>query len=389
MSHEVIKIMVVDDSSVIRGFLTRFIESDPDLKVVATAANGQIAVEQMDRYVIDVVILDIEMPVMNGLDALPKIKAKDKAVHVIMASTLTKENAAVTLRALSMGASEALAKPSSATELNAAEDFRLNLISKAKLLGLDAQKRRQVDKTKAEPQPLTTKNDTKTTTSTTPSPAAPPATVTSKSLLSPQAPLTLRPVQWTGPADIIAIGSSTGGPQALVEFLGHLKGSITQPVFITQHMPPTFTTILADQITKSTGFDCREGTDNEAVSQGRFYIAPGNHHMVIKNNHGVPTIHLNQDPPENFCRPAVDPMLRSLGECYAGKRILVIILTGMGADGLKGAEKIATSHHVMVLAQDEASSVVWGMPGAVAKAGLCTKIGTLKELADSVRSLTK
>jgi two-component system chemotaxis response regulator CheB len=305
-----------------------------------------------------------------------------------MASTLTKENAAVTLRALSMGASEALAKPSSATELNAAEDFRLNLIAKTKLLGLHAQKRRLSDKAKTDGaiSPVTSPAVASAPQANNAPITPPPA---QKSLLSPQTPLTLRPISWTSHADIIAIGSSTGGPQALVEFLGHLKGAITQPVFITQHMPPTFTTILADQITKSTGFDCREGTDHESVKPGRFYIAPGNHHMLIKNIQGTPTIILNQDPPENFCRPAVDPMLRSLGECYGGKKILVIILTGMGADGLKGAEKIAASNHVMILAQDEASSVVWGMPGAVAKAGLCTKIGSLKELADAVRVLAR
>jgi two-component system chemotaxis response regulator CheB len=357
-----IRVMVVDDSAVIRGFLTRFIESNPEIKVTTSAANGQIAVNNMAPGKFDVVVLDIEMPVMDGMTALPLILKADPAVQVIIASTLTKANAAITLRALGMGAAECLAKPTS-HELAGSNDFRDSLIEKVRNLGLVARKKRGITE---RPQAVAA------TAAKASAPAAPAAKK-----------FALRPEIARITPDIIAIGSSTGGPQALMQFFTDLKTPVKQPVFITQHMPPTFTTILAEHIAKQSGLKCHEATEGEVVEGGKIYLAPGNYHMTVKDQGGKKIISLNQGPQENFCRPAVDPMMRSLIEAY-GRKVLAVIFTGMGADGLKGCQQLVDAGGT-VLAQDEATSIVWGMPGAVATAGICTKVLPLSGMAKAVR----
>jgi two-component system chemotaxis response regulator CheB len=350
-----IRVMVVDDSVVIRGFLTRFIESGPGLKVVASAYNGQMALEIMAQIALDVIVLDIEMPVMPGLTALPLILKKDPDVQVIMASTLTQANAAITFKCLEMGAAECLAKPTAA-ELGGASAFREDLVNKVRELGELAHRRRGgISGIRRKNTPL------------------PPV---------PQR-IQLRPEMPRFVPDVIAIGSSTGGPQSLMQFFGSLKGSFRQPIFITQHMPPTFTTMLAEHIAKQSGYPCCEAAEGGTVTRGTIYVAPGNYHMTIKNAGSEKVISLNQAPPENFCRPSVDPMLRSLMLAY-GPKILAVIFTGMGTDGLKGCQEIVNKGGV-VIAQDEATSVVWGMPGAVAKAGICTRVLPLGQMADAVR----
>ncbi len=359
-----VRVMVVDDSAVIRGFLSRFMEADPTIRVVASVANGQLALSSLDRTPVDVVVLDIEMPVMDGLTALPLILKKAPAVQVMMASTLTKENAQITLRCLEAGAAECLAKPTS-QELAASSAFKQDLVEKVKALGMVARKHRGggiavsaegVVRSTAVPQ----------------KPAVPLAR---KFVLRPEI-AKIRP-------DVIAVGSSTGGPQALLQFFSDLKKPLRQPVLVTQHMPPTFTAILAEHITKQSGIPCKEAAAGDVVENGHIYIAPGNYHMTVKKDGLKRVIALNQDPPENFCRPAVDPMLRSVVEAY-GRKILVVILTGMGSDGLKGSQKVIEAGGT-VLAQDEATSVVWGMPGAVAMAGVCTQVLPLGLLAKAVR----
>jgi two-component system chemotaxis response regulator CheB len=183
--------------------------------------------------------------------------------------------------------------------------------------------------------------------------------------------------------DAVAIGSSTGGPQALMQFFTDLRMPLRQPVFVTQHMPPTFTTILAEHISKQSGLKCREAQDGEEARGGIVYIAPGNFHMIVKADGAHKRIFLTQDPPENFCRPAVDPMLRSIVAAY-GRKVLTVILTGMGSDGMRGCQKVVEVGGT-VLAQDEATSVVWGMPGAAAMAGLCTQVLPLGLMAQAVR----
>jgi two-component system chemotaxis response regulator CheB len=361
--------MVVDDSAVIRGLLTRALEGDPEIRVVASVGDGRMAVSSLQRNSIDVIVLDIEMPVMDGVTAIPKLLEVAPQVKIIMASTLTARGADISLRCLEAGAADYIAKPTTTREIGGADSFRKELIAKVKALGMAA--RRAGSRSRGEIRP----------------PPTPLVTGTSSGPLTrrPEGPVTLRPQ--TGPQmrpDIIAIGSSTGGPQALFEVLSHLRGGgVSQPILITQHMPATFTTILAEHITRQCGVIAGEAKDGEAVVENRVYIAPGDFHMLVVNRGGANVIHLTKDPPENFCRPAVDPMLRSIVKAW-GRKVLAVILTGMGQDGMKGCQEVVAAGGT-VIGQDEASSVVWGMPGAVAQAGLCTTILPLKEIGPTIR----
>ena len=357
------RVMVVDDSAVIRGLLTRSLEADDSLQVVASVGNGEVAIKSLDRYDIEVVILDIEMPVMDGLTALPKLLAAKPGLQVIMASTLTRKNAEISLRALQAGAADYVTKPSSTSELTSAQVFQRELIEKAKALAGAVRHGKN-------------KPSGRTTTGTAPA-------KTSGGLYG-ERPVVLRKAPLLCPR-VIAIGSSTGGPQALLEVLCDMAPKVGVPILITQHMPATFTTLLAEHIGRATGVPTKEAVDGEAVEPGRIYLAPGDYHMVVKRGDGGDKISLNQDAPENFCRPAVDPMLRSMAELY-GAGLLTIILTGMGSDGQKGSTKVVEAGG-SVIAQDEATSVVWGMPGAVATSGLCTEVLPLKEIGPRVRKL--
>ena len=359
-----VRVMVVDDSAVIRGLLTRALEADPEIAVVASVGNGQMAISAIGRQDTDVVVLDIEMPVMDGLTALPKILAAAPDVKVIVASTLTQKNAQISLKALAAGAMDYIAKPSS-SELNAATNFKRELIDKVKALGNARRKRRGTAAPAVSAEELPFR----------PPPSSRPAG---------PAPVVLRPASATLPT-VIAIGSSTGGPQALFAVLGALPKNVQQPILITQHMPPTFTTILAQHIARATGRQAAEGVDGEPILPGRIYIAPGDFHMKVEGRGAARVIRLLKDPPENFCRPAVDPMLRSVSEAY-GAGVLCVILTGMGSDGTKGGEAVVAAGGT-VIAQDEATSVVWGMPGSAAGAGICSAILPVSHIAPHVAKL--
>ncbi|MBB6253837.1 protein-glutamate methylesterase/protein-glutamine glutaminase [Nitrospirillum iridis] len=371
------RVMVVDDSAVIRGLLTRTLESDNDIRVVASVANGQMAVNTLRRQTLDVIVLDIEMPVMDGLTALPQLIAADPNVKIIMASTLTAKNADISLRALRAGASDYVTKPSSTRELTGADSFKAELVGKVRAFGEAA---RRADPSKGTPaRPVA------------PRPAAAPTPAAAAGAVAPArvrlyetGPVTLRPAPDIRP-DIIAIGSSTGGPQALFEVMSNFRGGLQQPIVITQHMPATFTTILAEHISRQCGIECAEAKDGEPIVGGRAYVAPGDNHFLLVPRNGVPTVQLTKDPPENFCRPAVDPMLRSIVKIY-GRKVLAVILTGMGHDGRGGCDHVVQAGG-MVVGQDEASSVVWGMPGAVATAGLCSSILPLKEIGPFIRKI--
>ncbi len=360
------RVMVVDDSAVIRGLLARFLESDPEISVVASVSNGQMALDRLDRADIEIVVLDIEMPVMDGMTALPLILKKKPGIQVLMASTLTRKNAEVSLLALSLGAADYVPKPSSTSEIHSADTFKNELTAKVRAIAEAGRGGRN-----RAPRPATA------------GPAA-PAVPAKKSLLSLRGPISLRrqPIQRP---DLIAIGSSTGGPQALFKVLGDLGGSVPQPILITQHMPATFTSLLAAHIAKASNIPCSEAKDGEPIRPGQIYLAPGDYHMVAEKGVRNNVLRLTQNEQENYCRPAVDPMLRSLIPLY-GSRLLVIILTGMGSDGCKGAQMAVTAG-ASVIAQDENSSIVWGMPGAVAAAGVCSAILPLSDIAPYVRRL--
>lgn len=355
-----IRVLVVDDSHVIRGLLSRSLDSDPGIKVVATASNGKAAIDEVARTEFDVVVLDIEMPVMDGMTALPQLLAARPGMQIIMASTLTLKGASISMKALSKGAADYVPKPTSTGEINSAEDFKRELITKVKSWGAVARRRRgSAARSGAEPM------------------------AGSVARRFPAGPVKLKEVPTLFRPDCIAIGSSTGGPQALFKVF-QMMGKVTNlPVFVTQHMPATFTTILAEHLGQASGMPAAEAKDGEPVAPGRIFVAPGEFHMTVQVEGGRKVLRLDKNPPESFCRPAVDPMLRSLAKAYNGK-VLAVILTGMGQDGLKGGQELSAAGGV-IAAQDEATSVVWGMPGAVANAGLCSAVLPLSDIGPYVR----
>ncbi|HEY1095909.1 MAG TPA: chemotaxis response regulator protein-glutamate methylesterase [Alphaproteobacteria bacterium] len=336
-----VRVMIVDDSAIIRTIIEKFLKGDTQIEVVGFAGNGQDALTIIENCQPDVIILDIEMPVMDGLTALPLLLKKKRDVKIVICSTLSQRGAEISLKALSLGAADYILKPTGAGNIQQSTDFQNNLRHIIHSLG----RRRVIVHTPAQPVTLR------------------------------KAPLGV----FT--PDILAIGSSTGGPNALIEFFKALK-SAPIPVVITQHMPKTFTTVLAGYIEQNTGFICHEGQHNMLLQPGHIYLAPGGYHMRFKRTEQGVAVQLDEGPMENFCRPAVDPMLRSLADIY-GRNILTVILTGMGNDGLQGCQTIVKSGGC-VIAQDEPTSIVWGMPGAVAKDGLCTLIQPISKLAEFV-----
>ncbi len=348
----VARVMICDDSVVIRGAIARILEADPDIRVVAKVANGRAAVDELGRTAVDVVVLDIEMPILDGMAALPLLLRTDPAVRIIMASTLTTRGADIAMRALRLGAADYVPKPSAiGTQAGSPGDeaFRRELVEKVK--GLARQRR-----------PL----------GQSPKPRAPTAN------LRPAPPV---------PARLLAVGSSTGGPQALFTLFQGLGRAISVPVVVTQHMPATFTPILAEHINRLGGMPCTEARDGEALVAGRIYLAPGDKHLLVEGGRTGLRARLTSDPPENFCRPSVDPMLRSAAIACEG-RVLVAMLTGMGHDGLTGTRRIIETGGCAI-GQDEATSVVWGMPGAVAQAGLCHAVLPLPKIAGKLLDMLK
>lgn len=342
-----VRVMLVDDSAIVRGMIAKALEADRDLSVVATAANGKMAVQMAEPNQPDIILLDIEMPEMDGITALPLLLQVAPKCKIIMVSTLTLRNANISLQALSRGASDYIAKP---TGREGQEAFYRELKEKVRALaGLPA---------------LAVA-------------AAPPA------FAPVPAPVTRPHGAAVAKPQALAVASSTGGPQALTVLLGALKGKLKHiPIFITQHMPPTFTALLAEQLARTGERPCTEAKHGDVVLPGCAYLAPGDFHMLPRREGAQVVIHLTQDPPVNFCRPAADPMLDALSAVY-GSALLVAVLTGMGADGAEGARR-AYAAGAGVIAQDEASCVVYGMPKATAETGVCEAILPLNEMGDYV-----
>ena len=348
------RVIICDDSVVIRGAIARILESDPDIQVVAKVSNGQMAIEEVRRTKADVMILDIEMPVLDGITALPLLLKADPGLRIVMASTLTTRGAEIAMRALRLGAADYVPKPSS---IGSARDetFRSEIIQKVKGL---ARLRHHRTPALAKPVPA----------------GSTPAFLT-------------RPGRGQA-AKLLAIGSSTGGPQALFTLFQALGRSVKVPIILTQHMPATFTPILADHIQKLGVMPCAEAQDGETLLCDRIYLAPGDKHLIVEAGPaGKLRARLSMEPRENFCRPSVDPMLRSAAAACSG-RVLATILTGMGQDGLAGTRGVIDAGGVAV-AQDEATSVVWGMPGAVARAGLCHAVLPLEKIAPKLLELLR
>ncbi|MBO6757832.1 MAG: chemotaxis response regulator protein-glutamate methylesterase [Roseibium sp.] len=384
-----IRVMVVDDAVVIRGLLSRWLDADPGLAVVGSHRNGKRAVDDIEKSDPDVVVLDIEMPEMDGMTALPLMLAKKRDLIVIMASTLTRRNAEISLKALSLGAADYVPKPETTSEVTTSVDFRRELIDKVKALGQRARRRRSAvsaramraetaaGRTAAPARPVSNKVNTREAFKN--GPASSPS--------APRAQFKLRSYPSVRPR-ILAIGSSTGGPQALQVVMRDLGTAINDiPVVITQHMPPTFTSILAEHVGKAAMRPSKEGQDGEMLKPGNIYVAPGGKHMLVEKSGAGMKIKLTDDAPVNFCKPAVDPLFESIANAF-GSAALGLILTGMGHDGAEGVRHIASAGGA-VITQDEASSVVWGMPGAAAQTGMCSDVLPLREIGPKVARVIK
>ena len=356
--------MVVDDSVVIRGMISRWLACEPDMVVAASLRTGLDAVNQVERVNPDVAVLDIEMPDLDGISALPLLLAKKRNLIIIMASTLTRRNAEISFKALSLGASDYIPKPESTREPAAAETFRHDLVQRIRSLG--AKVRRA---TPASPvRHLAPVPD-----------RAPEPRPRAQQAPSAVPQLVLRSFSAQNPR-VLLIGSSTGGPQALMNLVGDIGTVIDRfPVLITQHMPPTFTTILAEHLARASHRPAREAIDGEVVKAGQIYLAPGGRHMRVERHGTEAVIALDDGPAVNFCKPAVDPMFISAINVWQGA-ILAVVLTGMGSDGMRGGKDVVAAGG-SVIAQDEASSVVWGMPGAAANAGICAAVLPLGQIA--------
>ena len=349
------RVLVCDDSAIVRAAMVRILESSSDIHVVGRTSNGRDAVRAVEQRrdtgePVDVLVLDLEMPVMDGLTALPLLLQADPGLRVLISSTTTRPGAAAALRALRLGAADYVCKPSAAALLEGLP-FELELIEK--VIGLARLRR----------------------------------------IAACGLTLVSRPVGAEGailpgsrlPPRLVAIGSSTGGPQALFTLLAGLQ-DLPATIVIAQHMPPTFTSLLAENIARLGAMPCTEACQGEALSPGHAYVAPGGRHLLLAR-HTDKTLHavIADDPEQHHCRPSIDFLLHSAAAACPGDT-LVVMLTGMGQDGLAGTRAIVEGGG-SALAQNEATSVVWGMPGAVAKAGLCRAILPLDELAQAIRKV--
>ncbi|MCP1547706.1 MULTISPECIES: protein-glutamate methylesterase/protein-glutamine glutaminase [Methylorubrum] len=360
-----IKVLVADDSAVVRGLVSRWL-GEAGHEVVATAPNGRAAVDALARCNPDVVLLDIEMPELDGIQALPLMLAKQPGIQVVMMSTLTQRNADVSLRCLALGAVDYIPKPESNRGVTTSDGFRNDLIERIRVFGAARARRR--------PAP------TAVEAAASAAPAAPAVSRLSGTV-------TLRPKPRTvTPPRVLLVGSSTGGPRAVGEVLEKIGAATLRrlPVLIVQHMPPVFTAVFAEHLGARIGLPAAEGKADERLQPGRIYVAPGGRHMRLAGSAAETVIRLDDGPPVNFCRPAVDVMFLDAAALYGGST-LSVILTGMGSDGTAGARALVEAGGIL-LAQDEATSTVWGMPGSVAKAGLCHAVLPLPDIGPALRS---
>ncbi len=344
-----IRVLIVDDSAVVRRLLEELLSDEPGVEVVGTAPNGEIALQRIERLQPDVITLDIEMPVMDGIQTLRALRDRGSTIRVVMFSTLTARGGHATLEALSLGADDYLTKPSRISAADATLDEMRQELT-AKILQFFIKR---------------------------------PAVV------SAQATQALRPAiqRWAGKVDVVAIGVSTGGPTALTHILSALPEDFPCPIVITQHMPPMFTRLLAERLASKSRIRVEEAGEGSRLEPGLALIAPGGHHMTLRSEGGAVFVVLDDGPPESSCRPAVDVMFRSVEKIY-GRNTLVVMLTGMGRDGFSGTRELKTAG-ACVLAQDRATSVVWGMPGYVVGAGLADVVAGIEEIGPAMTAMAR
>ncbi len=374
LSSDPIRVMVVGESENVSGLVNDILESDRSINVVTRAPNGTAAFIRLKRSAVDVVVFDIGMPKTEGIATLPKLFKVEDDIMIVMVSTLTFSNVKLSMKGLLAGAADYLPIPVATRKSDRREKeaaFRRDLLEMVKALGLSRKA-----SAKKRPKPKLEKLDR----------PLPKDRERIAPRVMPRGPIKLREPSKVQP-NVLVFGSSTGGPKALFTVLANLSPAVKQPILITQHMPPTFTTILAQHIAQSSGRKCLEAKDGEEILGGSIYLAPGDYHMVTEAKGSKKRIVLNQDPPVNFCRPAVDPLFVSVANSY-GPFALAVILTGMGQDGMLGGLAIADAGGT-VIAQDEKSSVVWGMPGAAAEAGICSAVLPVDKLAPEILKHSK
>lgn len=370
-----IRVMVVDDAVVARSMMARWIEAEPDMKIAASLPSGREALDRLEAYDPDVVLLDVNMPDLDGITALPLLLKKKRDLIVVMVSTLTRRSAELSLRALSLGATDYIPKPETTYEAMTSAVFRRELIDKIRNLGRRRLLARPTSPVPAAERALQPYGR----------PAAPQRVREAVARRAEAGEIVLRPFAVPLPRALV-IGSSTGGPQALTVLLEKLTAAIDRaPLLIVQHMPPTFTTVLAEHLSRVSGRGAHEAEDGEPVLPGGIYLAPGGRHMRVAGDGELVKIAIGDDPPVNFCKPAVDPLFSSAAAIW-GSGLLALVLTGMGSDGTRGAADIVAAGG-SVIAQDEASSVVWGMPRSVAQAGVCSAVLPLNEISAKVLRL--
>ena len=379
-----IRVLVVDDSVVIRRIVTMVLTEDPDITVVGSAPNGKAALEKVDQLVPDAVTLDVEMPIMDGVTAVRHLRRKHPRLPVVMFSTLTERGAEATLDALAAGASDYVTKPANVGSVaQSMENIRTQLIPKLKAL---VAARRPAFGTAPAPRPALGP----TAASKRPDPIVPtgstaPAAPAARTATAPapaRVPATRPAVAGRGSVSVLAIASSTGGPDALTSVIPALPGDLSVPVVLVQHMPPVFTRLFAQRLDLKSRLSVREAENGEPLAAGTVYVAPGDFHLSVERRGTAVHAVLTQSEPENFCRPAADVLFRSVAKVY-GRTALGLVLTGMGHDGAKGAEQMVAAG-ARIFIQDEATSVVWGMPGAVSRAGLAECTLPLRDIAPAV-----
>jgi two-component system, chemotaxis family, protein-glutamate methylesterase/glutaminase len=347
------RVLLVDDAVVARRMVSQAIEQDRELEVCATAVNGRVALAKFASLKPDMVLLDVDMPEMDGLETVRELRKVDAKIPILMFSSLTERGASVTLEALALGATDYVTKPSNADATAAFEPITIELIAKIRVLCR--------------------------------LPAAANGFVPAEKPPFVQSTPRLRPLP--SPVKIVVIGVSTGGPDALAHVLPRLPAQLPVPLLIAQHMPAIFTSMLATRLAAKSAFPVRECVSGEPVVPGCAVIAPGDFHMEVQKEGREIFLKTHQGPKENSCRPSVDVLFRSVASLY-GERVLAVVLTGMGQDGLKSCEMLRAAG-ARIYVQDERTSVVWGMPGFVAKAGLADKILPLDEIAaEIVRATT-
>jgi two-component system chemotaxis response regulator CheB len=348
-----IKVLVVDDSVVVRRLVSDALSADADIEVVGSASNGKIALAKIPQLNPDLVTLDIEMPVMDGLETMDRLRELYPRLPVIMFSTLTERGARATLDALERGASDYVTKPANVGSVGASiAAVQAQLTPKIKSLV-----RRRLG---------------------TPAAASAPAPVSTR-------PVAVRPAGGPLPrVELVVVGSSTGGPDALTTVVSALPADLAVPIVIVQHMPPIFTALFAKRLDAKSRLSVAEATSGDRVEAGRILIAPGDFHIRLRKDAAGAVARLDQGTPENYCRPAADVLFRSAAEAF-GRGVLAVVLTGMGSDGTRGAAQIVEAGGSVVV-QDEATSVVWGMPGSVAAAGLAAEVLPLSSIARAIQT---